>query len=149
MNLRAFLLILLVLAFFACTPKRLRIYEDLQETRTRIVEFALSLIGAPYRAGSKGPNAFDCSGLVYYVYSRFGISLPSNSEGLLSVGKKINTEEVYPGDLVFFRVEKSLHVGIMVNREEFVHVSKSQGVRISSIKDRYWSKHLLLFRRVL
>ena len=37
---------------------------------------AESRIGAPYRYGGAGPDAFDCSGLVAYAYARAGITLP-------------------------------------------------------------------------
>lgn len=32
-------------------------------------------IGKPYRHGSKGPKAFDCSGFSSYVYKQFGYTI--------------------------------------------------------------------------
>ena len=35
-----------------------------------IMDEAMSHLGARYRSGSKGPNAFDCSGFTSYVFGR-------------------------------------------------------------------------------
>lgn len=56
-----------------------------------IGELALSLVGKPYAYGSKGPTAFDCSGLVSYIYNSVGISVGSSTDGMLSVGKANGT----------------------------------------------------------
>lgn len=41
------------------------------------MHYAASLIGKPWVAGARGPDAFDCWGLVTWVYQqRFGIHLP-------------------------------------------------------------------------
>jgi len=147
--LRLLLLSFLLVSSFSCAPKKVKVYEGMAGIRVEIVNFALSLSGSPYRAGSKGPGAFDCSGFVHYVYRRFGILLPKQTEDLLRTGEKVARQDVLPADLVFFRVEGSMHVGIMLNREEFVHVSKSDGVKVSCLREPYWARHLLLFRRVL
>ena len=36
---------------------------------------AAQLVGSRYAYGSAGPNAFDCSGLVYYIYKQLGYSI--------------------------------------------------------------------------
>jgi len=40
------------------------------EIRRAAVEQGLPLIGTPYRFGAKGPVAFDCSGLIVYLYTK-------------------------------------------------------------------------------
>jgi len=44
-----------------------------------IVEYARQYIGYPYVYATHGPDSFDCSGFVYYVFKHFGISLPLSS----------------------------------------------------------------------
>ncbi|MBQ6165374.1 MAG: C40 family peptidase [Clostridia bacterium] len=44
-----------------------------------IVAYARSFIGYPYQSRASGPDAFDCSGFVYYVFAHFGIELPHGS----------------------------------------------------------------------
>ncbi|WP_162231685.1 C40 family peptidase [Allosalinactinospora lopnorensis] len=40
-----------------------------------VVEHAQNQIGKPYRRGGAGPDAFDCSGLVQWVYKQVGKDL--------------------------------------------------------------------------
>ena len=42
----------------------------------RAVELAKRQQGARYQYGGRTPLGFDCSGLVYYVYEKLGVSLP-------------------------------------------------------------------------
>jgi cell wall-associated NlpC family hydrolase len=60
--------------------------------------FATQYIGRPWRAGARGPNSFDCWGLVWYIYkTHLGVDLP-NFRGLdpvsdpLLCAKKINDQ---------------------------------------------------------
>ncbi|MBS0396635.1 MAG: C40 family peptidase, partial [Proteobacteria bacterium] len=57
--------LLLLVAGCAATPPRPEAADGLG---ARAASLAARLIGAPYRAGGSGPRAFDCSGLVVYVY---------------------------------------------------------------------------------
>ena len=38
-----------------------------------VIEIAKDFIGKPYVYGSQGPNSFDCSGFVRYVFSKTGV----------------------------------------------------------------------------
>lgn len=40
------------------------------------VDLAAQMIGRPYVWGAEGPDAFDCSGLMQYVFQEVGVSLP-------------------------------------------------------------------------
>lgn len=54
-------------------------------------QLALAQVGKAYVSGSKGPNAFDCSGLISYLYSQHGMTVGTSTAGILSVGKANNT----------------------------------------------------------
>jgi cell wall-associated NlpC family hydrolase len=135
----------------SCAPKKILVYESLppNETREKVVAFAVDLLGKPYRSGAKGPDSFDCSGLVHYVYKQFNVVLPGSTDGLNKVGSTVAREYVSSGDLVIFNMGKVLHVGIMINRSDFVHASKSRGVAVDSVNLNYWNKRLDHFRRVI
>lgn len=109
----------------------------------------MSLIGRPYEAGAKGPDKFDCSGLIHYVYRSVNVILPLTVEGLMKIGKDIRREDLKAGDIVFFRDKTGLHAGIMVNRRDFVHASKKKGVGLDSIDSPYWKKRLAGFKSVI
>lgn len=105
-----------------------------------IANLARSLVGKPYVYGSTGPNSFDCSGFVFYVYKSFGINLPRTSQAQAYVGRKVSKSELQPGDLVFSNTYSSLsHVGVYIGGGQFVHAANSStGVTISNINDSYY-----------
>jgi cell wall-associated NlpC family hydrolase len=144
-------LLLVAITFLCagCASKQVRVYESIPESRSQIVEYAMTLMGKPYKSAAKGPDAFDCSGLVYYVYKRFDIPLPYTTEELDRAGFEIPRQSVLPGDLVFFKIKRAYHMGIMVDGHGFIHASKSRGVAIDKLNTPYWQKSLLRFRRVL
>jgi cell wall-associated NlpC family hydrolase len=139
--------LLIVLA--ACAPKRVRIYDMSDPTRSNIVVSALALQGKPYKNAARGPDAFDCSGLVYYVFKQYRVSLPPPAEAQGRIGQAINRDSALPGDLVFFKIEGDFHVGIIISGVEFVHASKSRGVAIDNLDTSYWRKRLIGYRSVL
>ncbi len=145
-----FFLIVIFFVFSGCAPKQVKIYEGETELRNNIVRTAIELHGRPYRSGAKGPDAFDCSGLIYFVFKKWGIMLPVNTEGLLKIGYEVNQQHVLPGDIVIFKIKKDFHAGIMINKTEFIHASKTKGVDIDNIKNNsYWGKSVLGYRRII
>jgi cell wall-associated NlpC family hydrolase len=94
---------------------------------------ALSKLGARYRWGATGPNAFDCSGLVYWSYRQEGVTLPRSSRAMSSVGTSVAKGNLQPGDLVFFYRPVS-HVAIYIGNGQVVHASTAGSpVKISSL----------------
>ena len=134
---------------FGCGPKKVRIPEPLSGSRVNVVSASIDLLGKTYKNGGRGPNAFDCSGLVYYVYKRAGVILPATAEEQGRIGVEVSRESILPGDLVVFRIKRDFHVGIVLNEREFVHASKSKGVAIDDLSLPYWTRSLQGFRSVL
>lgn len=106
----------------------------------KIANFANNLVGKPYAFGSTGPNSFDCSGFVFYVYKSFNINLPRTSQAQAYVGQRVNKDDLRPGDLVFSNTYSSLsHVGIYLGNGKFVHSANyGTGVTISDINGGYY-----------
>ena len=94
---------------------------------------ALGKLGASYRWGATGPNAFDCSGLVYWSYRLQGITLPRTSAAMSRIGTPVAKGNLQPGDLVFFYRPVS-HVAIYIGNGQVVHASTAGSpVKISSL----------------
>jgi cell wall-associated NlpC family hydrolase len=141
--------VLSLLAASGCAPAVIKGYESaapaIRERREGIIQYAVTLLGKPYRSAAKGPDSFDCSGFVSYVFGRFDVMVPPSTRALDSVGYEVSRNDVLMGDLVVFRN----HVGIMINAFEFIHASASRGVAIDSIDATYWRRSFSHFRRVL
>lgn len=108
-----------------------------------IARTAESFVGAPYRYGGSGPDAFDCSGLVYFVHRRHGIDVPRTAAQQYAAATPVRTRELRPGDLVFFRLEgrKVSHVGIYAGGDRFVHAPQSGGqVRFARLDEDYFRR---------
>ena len=102
--------------------------------RTAAVQKALGKLGAKYRYGAAGPDAFDCSGLVTWAFTGSGKTLPRTSKALSRVGTPVAKSAMQPGDLVFFYSGPS-HVGIYVGNGKIVHASNPKyPVKIAEVR---------------
>lgn len=123
--------------------------------RAQIVAYARQFLGYPYVLGGRGPNKFDCSGLVYYVYQHFGYTINRSATQQLKNGVTITKDALQPGDLVFFNsagtgVNKATHVGMYIGDGQFIHASSSKvGVVISDLYSTYYKKVYTTARRIL
>jgi cell wall-associated NlpC family hydrolase len=84
------------------------------------IDAAMTYLGIPYAwggGGSRGPGpgqdpdegviGFDCSGLTQYAYARAGFAIPRNSRAQYSSLPKVSTDDLRPGDLVFWATDVS------------------------------------------
>jgi cell wall-associated NlpC family hydrolase len=105
----------------------------------------------PYRSGGAGPEGFDCSGLVQYVMAQHGLGVPRVVEDQAHLGREVDSEQIQPGDLIFFAVDsrRPSHVGIAIDAERFVHAPKTgQHVRVDALSSPYWRDRYVEARRL-
>lgn len=118
----------------------------------QVVDKALSYLGVKYVYGGASPSGFDCSGLSYYVYKQFGVTLNRSSSAQTSNGYKVSKSELVPGDLVFFSSPGSSsvgHVGIYIGGGQMVHsVKPGRSVEIDTINSGYYSTYYWGARRI-
>jgi cell wall-associated NlpC family hydrolase len=111
-----------------------------------VLEAAETRIGAPYRYGGAGPDAFDCSGLVAYAHRQVGIAVPRTAAEQFNKATPVERRELRPGDLVFFRLSGRDvgHVGIYAGDDRFVHAPQSGGhVRLASLDDEWYRQRFV------
>ncbi len=119
-----------------------------------LVSYAAQFLGTPYVYGGNGPNSFDCSGFVKYVYSHFGYSINRTASTQLNNGTAVSKDQLQPGDIVFFRNKNdshaASHVGIYVGGETFIHASSdTRVVEYSSLVTSNNAKKYIAARRIL
>ena len=144
------------------TSDRLRavgIPEEKARLIGSVVSTAIEEMGQPYVWGGTGDGSggFDCSGLIYYSYGRYGVRIPRTSAGQANAGIAIRREQgaLLPGDILTFAEngDQVTHVGLYVGEDRFIH-SASNGVQLSRLADddpagRYWLKRWVGVRRVV
>lgn len=118
--------------------------EEVPSMMDELTAFARSFVGYPYVYGGNGPNSFDCSGFVLYVYKHFGYSFSRGAQEQYNDGMHVGMDELIPGDLVFFSGNGSYitHVGLYLGNGEFVHASNpTRGVVIDTLWSGYYKSH--------
>ncbi|MEZ5046763.1 MAG: C40 family peptidase [Chitinophagaceae bacterium] len=87
-------------------------------------------IGVPYHWGALSVFGIDCSGLVKIFFKCLNMHLPHQASKQFEMGDTIHfMQEVEFGDLAFFESSEYdiYHVGIMLNENEIIHASESNG----------------------
>ena len=151
--------------------------EKIDVTLPSVITIAKGFIGKPYVYGSQGPNSFDCSGFVRYVFSKTGVisgvndinKIPRTASGIYSSPNtnKISFNEIQPGDMVFFKSGSKInHIGLISNVSDnekdekifhMIHASSSSGIQDTEKtnytktgvnKNSYWSPKIAGYGRV-
>ena len=122
--------------------------------------WAVPLIGKPWEAGQQGPDAFDCWGLLAWVYKQqFNINLPRISVAEGDLRSQIKAFRAHPehrhwqqvdspkeGDALLLRQSRHpIHVGLWIETEGeagVLHALQGAGVvfqTLNSLKLSSWS----------
>jgi murein DD-endopeptidase / murein LD-carboxypeptidase len=130
---------------------------ELPNLADSILDHGLTLVGTRYRyGGSSVKSGFDCSGFISYLFrEELGLQLPRSSRDMINIdAPKVERDELEPGDLLFFSTagrNRVSHAGIYMGDNQFIHSSSSRsgGVRVDSLEDRYWARTFIEAKRAL
>ncbi len=115
---------------------------------SELIRVAKSKVGSPYILGAKGPNAFDCSGFIYWCLNQVGVKQSYlTSSGWRSVGKykKITSlSNVQAGDIIVVRG----HVGIAAGNGRVIDASSSSGKIVYRDLSSWWSSRFIVAWRI-
>lgn len=78
-------------------------------------------IGKPYVWGDEGPNTFDCSGLMQWIFGKVGITLPRTAAQQQAYLTKVASPQ--PGDLVFWG-NPAYHVALYIGGGKIIAAPK-------------------------
>lgn len=116
-----------------------------------IVALAKEQVGKPYAWGANGPDSFDCSSLVQYVYQHAaGMELPRTTYDQVKVGQTVynksqsndqpvSASNLQVGDLLFWGSETApYHVAIYIGNNQYINAATpEQGTIIQTMTSYY------------
>lgn len=119
-----------------------------QETSTTQQSFGDAVVaeaarhdGKDYQYGATGPDAFDCSGYLQYVFAQLGVQLPRTVRDQYAASAKVDKAAVQPGDLIAYYNSSGTvtHGGIYAgDGKTWIASTGSDRVMLQSIySDRY------------
>lgn len=145
MNVRKFFCVSLIFCSLSFAFAKEYSKSEAAKLRSAVCQKAKTYIGCPYRTGAIGPDAFDCSGLIFTVFREAaGIQLPRSAKAIYSAVTIVSSDQIEEGDLVFFKTtgDGSIsHVGIYIGRNQFIHAASdgsNTGVIASSLTEKYY-----------
>ncbi len=117
----------------------------------RAADIALTMVGTPYQWGGATTAGFDCSGLIYYAYSKVDVPLPRTAAQQQRRARPVTLRNAQPGDLLFFEISgKTDHVGLYLGGHRFVHAPASgKTVQTAELNNPFYRRHLVGVGRII
>ena len=120
-----------------------------------IIAFSKTKLGCKYKYAGSGPDVFDCSGFVMFVYGHFGVEMPHGSSSQYLLGRKVKRQDIRPGDLLFFNRSKGIgHAAMVTNVDStgnvtFIHASTYRtGVKYDRLESEHYANTFAGARRI-
>lgn len=98
-------------------------------------EYWIDLIGTPFKVNGRGPDYYDCYGLIIEIYKRMGLYAPDYVYGESAfahrtmIVEKMETDwekvtDFTPGNVLVLKEKNSpQHVGLIIDQDRFIHAS--------------------------
>lgn len=115
--------------------------DNVSKRAQAVVNLAESQLGKGYAWGGNGPENFDCSGLVQYVYNQAGgVKLPRITTDQVKIGQTVAMSQLQPGDLLYWgSTDAPYHVGIYVGNNQYISAATpEQGVVLQTISSYFY-----------
>jgi cell wall-associated NlpC family hydrolase len=110
-------------------------------------------LGKRYVYGASGPDTFDCSGFICWIFTKSGVrNLPrTTAQGIYNQCAPVRAADARPGDLIFFQgtyshSEKVTHIGLYVGGGRMLHCGSP--IQYASVGAAYWREHLYAYGRL-
>jgi hypothetical protein len=100
--------------------------------------------GVKYKYGGTSRKGIDCSAFSQRLYGNVYCTniKRTSKQQYKKCERREDLSEAGEGDLVFFRINRVRisHVGVYLANGYFVHATRSKGIMISSLDDKYWQR---------
>jgi len=103
----------------------------------RLIQWLEGERGRPYQWGAKGPDEWDCSGLVWGAFKSVGILLPHGSANQARFARRIAVARAHEGCLIFKTRSTGVvyHVGIVVAPAALI---EARGRKWGVVRRAFW-----------
>ncbi len=110
------------------------------------ISAASAQLGKQYVLGGKGPDVFDCSGLVYYALNAGGctVNYMTSAEWAVSGYTVVGANELKRGDILCFKG----HVGIYLGDDTMLEANGTVRIRQNLLESEYFANNFICGRRV-
>jgi hypothetical protein len=120
------------------------------EIQNRILDLTQHVNKTWYVFSGSNPRGWDCSGLVMWFYSDFGVELEHSATAQMKTGVLVDTPE--PGDIVSFVYpgsKRAYHNGIYIGDGEIIHAPRpGRLTEIRAIKEIQFN-HTVTYTRII
>ncbi len=119
--------------------------------------FINDYIGCAFKSGGRGPDTFDCWGLVHKLFERYGHPIPDYNISVAAaqaidleverqtatpVWKKLTAPQIPCVVVIQCHPVYVQHFGFMFTADKFVHVLVDKFVCVDSISSPLWEKRI-------
>lgn len=115
------------------------------------------LVGKPFLRGGRGPDAYDCWGVLQVVQRRMGnapTDFPTDPTLLMQAVSDewmpVDRQQIKPGDGILLRSSMSeyiWHIGVVVDPFKMLHARESVGVCVERIDSSGYLRRICGFYR--
>jgi hypothetical protein len=87
------------------------------DVRNRVIQTALAQVGKPYVLGTRGPDTFDCSGFVQWVWGQNGVKLTNTTFTQQDDPnmRNVDPSQLNTGDAIYFQFPWDQHTGLLAD----------------------------------
>ncbi|MBO4583542.1 MAG: C40 family peptidase [Clostridia bacterium] len=115
------------------------------------LKLANELIGTEYKAGGTGPDTFDNSGFVYYIFRQSGYKMPRRIPDMAKEGKEVGRDELKAGDVLIFSNEidgDAAFVAICAGNDQFISCNRPDSPTDLHKFSNYYEQRFICGRRI-
>ena len=112
---------------------------------------AKKLIGTKFKFGGTGPDEFDNSGFIYYIFKESGVEVPRLARDMHLCGRDVSRADIAPGDILVFANEiggGAEFVGIYAGDGQFIACNNPDSPTKLQPIGNYWEARFISARRV-